>query len=723
MKNLVIVESLAKAKTIEKYLNSSKVLKPLGTFKVVASFGHVDNLPSKELGIDVEKDFSLKYQILSDKKKTVDDLKAKAKDADVVWLASDADYEGEKIADSLRNILKRKYKRVTFTEITQHALETALQNPRLIDELMVDAQETRRILDRLVGYKLSPLLWKKYNAKGTSALSAGRVQSAVMHLILEREKEIDEFDSECYWYFLGTFSIGKTKADDVRLYKGSTVYKTANASEPPAMLKSLKPAFEITDVALKTVKQSPDAPFITSSFQQEAYNKLGMGIKRSMQIAQDLYENGFITYMRTDSYSMSDVFKAKAQEYIITEYGPDYWDGQCKRKNAKNAQAAHEAIRPTHIEQKELQGQFGPDHKKVYDLIWKRTVASLMKPALFDELAISIKNAGLAKDMHFQTTIKKIKFNGYLAAYGMANEKYDIDAMVKNMRGVVCEKVVAKNTWSGPPSRFNDSALVKMMESEGIGRPSTYASVIQKLIEKTYVIKTDVEGKQKPIKSYVLKPGHSIVTEASTIVVGAEKGRLVPTDIGKEIDAFLAESFSYIIDKRFTSSMEADLDHIAEGKKKKLDILRAFWTSFAKDLKVKGGEILKADKVTLTAQNNVFNINGVEYKVRMAKFGPVIEHQVGDTKKFIGLNQYLKYVKKDYLSIDENDINLLTRFPIKAKGADGESGTFELGPYGIYIKSSTGNHKVPYSLIMEFIKNNGRLTPEAVSKVISFKKS
>ena len=734
MKNLVIVESLAKAKTIEKYLNSSKVLKSFGSFKVVPSFGHVDNLPAKELGIDVDNAFSIKYQILPDKAKVVDDLKKKAKDADMVWIASDADYEGEKIADSIRTILKlKKYQRVTFTEITQRALEASLQNPRQINELVVDAQETRRVLDRLVGYKLSPLLWKKYSTPGGAlGLSAGRVQSAVMHAIIERESAITAFSSETYWYFIGIFNIGKTKVEDVKLYKDGKIYKTHDKDTSRSLLANLKNAFLVTDSKSKISRQGPDAPFVTSSFQQEAYTKLGMGMKKSMQIAQDLYENGHITYMRTDSTIISDDFKEDVRVFVTATYGEQYWDGEIRKKNAKNAQEAHEAIRPTVIDTETLEN-LSSDHKRVYDLIRKRTLAALMKHAVYDELDITIideNNKEFVKNgLSFLANFKKLKFDGFLRVYGVTVEKYDFDTLKRDMNNIRCAEIRAKNTWSNPPQRFNDASLVKMMESEGIGRPSTYSGIIQKLTDKSYVRKTDIQGESKQTNTFVWTPSSKqIQVEKGSVEIGAEKSRMVPSPRGTEVDSYISHNFTYIVDKNFTSNMESDLDKIAEGKYQKQTILNTFWKQLSKDINIAGGEIkAMPQKQKLDSEIIEVTVSGVVYKIRQAKYGPVIEYASGDAKKFIGLSQYLKYTKKDFTNIDKDDVKFMLMFPVRVNGVKGENAEIEMGPYGLYLKnygiktnatlpnnkSKPSNHKIPYKMAMSFIESRGKETISA----------
>lgn len=726
--NLVIVESLAKAKTIEKYLNASKVLSPLGSFKVVASFGHIDNLPSKELGIDIENDFKIQYQHLPDKKKLIDELKTKAKACDIVWLASDADFEGEKIADSLCSTLRLKtYKRITFTEITQRALEHSFQNPRQIDRLLVDAQETRRILDRLVGYKISPLLWKTYTTTTGKALSAGRVQSAVMHIIIQRENDIAAFKSQSYWYFIGSFILHEkkdTSLNDVKLYHDGTILKLDSKKDAYDILRSLKNDFRIQEIKAKVSKQYPDAPYVTSSFQQDAYSKLGMSLKRSMQIAQELYENGYITYMRTDSCALSADFKNTAEEFVIETYGKEYWEGKTKVKKSKNAQEAHEAIRPTHIETKELPNttSFTNDHKNVYEMIWKRTVASLMKPCEYNELHIQIVDTSMVStDMYFLANIKKVKWNGFQIVYGLKNDIDDMEKLKNSIKGVSCIDILAKNTWSNPPSRFNESSLVKVMEQEGIGRPSTYSSTIQKLVDKSYIIKSDIAGEKRETRNILYVPKKQLQEQISYVEVGDEKSKMVPTSIGKEIDLCVEKWFSYIVDSNFTSLLEKDLDKIAEGTKKKMELLNTFWETFKKDISTASKEIKQTHKTTLKTESNIINVDGHEYNVRIAKFGPVIEYQKDGAKAFIGLQQYLKYMKKEYLDIDEDDIRFLIKLPIKVRGVNGEEANCLLGPYGLYLKTSTSNHKIPMFAIQDFIKSGGKMEATIVTKILEYK--
>ena len=731
MKNLVIVESSTKAKTIAKYLNSNKNLKHLGSFTVVASFGHVRDLKKKELGIDVDKSFAPTYVVTEDKASVVSDLKKKAADVDVVWLASDFDREGEGIAMHLKEVLKlKKYHRITFTEITSKALEEAVLNPRKIDKDLVDAQETRRILDRLVGFKLSPVLWKKYKTENASGLSAGRVQSAVMHIIMQRENEVKNFKTGAYWYFMGNFALKmkseKHDLEEVRLYKDDSMYKEINKQVVQGVLKKVKGEFSIIDIKAKQTKKNADLPFITSSLQQESYNKFGFPLKRTMQLAQELYEKGHITYMRTDSYNIAEDFKVAAEKYITSQYGANYYSGgSSKKKVQKNAQEAHEAIRPTHVDTLGDAINLTPDHKKLYDMIWKRTVAYFMVPCVHDELEIKIADASFPKNgtMYFLSTFSKVKFNGFMVVYGVKNETYDfkkyIDGIKEGKYDLKNKNIIAKNTWQSPPARYNESSIIKVLEAESIGRPSTYSSIMSKLFEKKYIIKTDIAGIEKETTNYILEKS-SLKEEKGTVIIGSERTRIVPTEIGEEIDKFLGEGFEYITDKSFTASMEADLDKIAEGEKNKLDVLNSFWGVFKKDLNKYDN--LKGTKTLLKTESLVHNIDGKDYTVRLAKYGPVIEfdNEKGADKKktFITLKPYLKYFRKELNDVTEEDIKYIMSFPKKLFAIDGSDFVVVYGPYGFYGKYKGQNIRIPQWTIMNIIKDE--YTKEEIKKCIDY---
>lgn len=728
MKNLVIVESPAKAKTIAKYLNSNNNLKSFGKFIVVSSMGHIRDLKKKELGIDIEKGFIPNYQVTEEKHKVVTELKNKAKECDLVWIASDYDREGEGIAMHLKEVLKLKtYKRITFTEITSKALENAIMNPRTIDKNLVDSQETRRFLDRLVGFKLSPVLWKKYKTENMSGLSAGRVQSAVMHIIINRENEIKNFNSGSYWYFIGDFHLkiknnDKHDMTDVRLYKNDIVYKEEDQNTAHNILKKLKNDFKIIDVKSKKVKKNADLPFITSTLQQEGHVKFGFPLKRTMQLAQELYEKGYITYMRTDSYNISDDFKVTVEPFIINQYGIEYYSGgSAKKKATKNAQEAHEAIRPTNVHTLSDSLDLSVDHKKLYDMIWKRTVAYFMTPCVNDELEIKIVDSSFVEDMFFQSTFSKVKFNGFLAVYGIKSEKYDfkkyIDGIVDGNYDIKCKKITAKNTWQSPPSRYNESSIIKVLESEGIGRPSTYAGIMSKLLEKKYIIKSDVGGVDKSTTSYIYESG-KIKKENGTVKIGQERTRLVPTEIGEEIDKFLSEHFDYIVDKRFTAIMESDLDKIAEGDKKKIDVLNIFWNVFKTDLSK--FDTFKEKKTLLKTESISHTINNKEYILRIAKYGPVIEHQVDSKKTFINLKPFMKHYRKELSDISKEDVEFILSLPKELRIIDKKPFMFVYGPYGFYGKYDNRNIKIPIRLLNGILKDD--YTDDEIRNCINYKK-
>lgn len=728
--NLVIVESPAKAKTITKYLNASKVLKGYGSFLVVSSMGHVRDLKKGELGIQVDKGFQPEYQVTEEKLKTVKELQTLAKESKVVWLASDHDREGESIAMHLKEVLRLKdYQRITFTEITPKALEYAIQHPRKIDAPLVDAQETRRILDRLVGFKLSPLLWKRFTTVNGTGLSAGRVQSAVLHLVLAKEKEIESFATASYWHYLGQFEFvikgEKQVLEDVHLYRKGVVAKDEDYEVAMKFLKRLKNDFSISQYKQKESKKNPDAPFITSTLQQEAYNKCGFSLKRTMQIAQELYEKGYITYMRTDSYNLSDDFKQTAEAFILKNYGPSYYSGQSSKKVVKNAQEAHEAIRPTNVETRMDDIPLGAEHKKLYDMIWKRTVASLMKPCIYDELDLCIVDSSFGSEMMFVSTFSKIKFNGFMVVYGIENEKYDFrkytDAMDKNQYTMGCKQIMAKNTWASPPSRFNESSIIRLLEKEGIGRPSTYAGIMNKLFEKSYIIKSDVQGRELDAVHLVYQKG-AIKEEKQKVTIGQEKNKLVPTNIGKQVDAFLSASFAYIVDKTFTANMEADLDRIAEGSKSKVEMLQSFWKQFSKDVGVVADKTSKTKKTELKTESKTIRFEGMDYIIRLAKYGPVIEYSENGEKRYINLKPFLKLVRKELLDITEDDVDILTRTPIYLGLVDGKKVYLAYGPYGFYAKMENMNVKLPQWTIKKFLETK-ELSMKDVQSAIEYKES
>jgi DNA topoisomerase-1 len=736
IKNLVIVESPAKAKTITKYLNASKALRHMGKFSVMASMGHIRDLKNRDLSIDVDKDFTTHYEILKDKVKLVEELKQKAKMVENVYLAADYDREGEAISEHIRVTLGlKKYYRITFTEITPKALEKAILSPRMIDNNLVDAQETRRVLDRLVGFKISPLLWKKYNANKIH-LSAGRVQSAVLHLIKEKEEEVKTHDTNKYWYFNGNFDfkIGDEfhKLEDVKLYDGDRVYKIdEELPKVRSFISQIKNQFHITDLKSRQLKQNPDLPFITSTLQQEAYSKHGFPLKRTMSLAQDLYEKGYITYMRTDSYNISDDFKKDTEGYILSKYGQEYYDGiPRKSKTSKNAQEAHEAIRPTNVNTTIIEELgFTVDHKKLYDLIWKRTVAYFMKATIYDELEIRIHDTGLPKTTYFLSTFKKVKFNGFMILYGVKNDAYNfekyINAIKNKVYSVTCLSVVARNTWTSPPARYSEASIIKTLEAESIGRPSTFATILSKLFEKHYILKSDVRGVDKDVVHLIYEPSKGLTEKKEVITIGHERSKLVPSDIGNEIDKFMETNFNYIIDRKFTATMEEDLDKIAEGIVSRSDVLSMFWKTFGADVE-RVETVKKGEKVKIENENLTYDINGISYIIRLTKFGPVIQYkpnQNADKDKYIDIKAYLKYTSKSYTNVSKEDVQFLTSLPRKIATINGNDLMLTSGPYGLYFKYNDDNVKIPLKMIKRLLNPEDSISVSELDSVIQFHKN
>lgn len=731
MTNLVIVESNAKAATITKYLNNNPELKSYGKFIVIASFGHIRDLPKKKLGIDIDNDFEPEYEMLSDKKDIFQKIKKAAKEANVIYLASDSDRSGHFISESLRVLLKldNNYKRITFNEITPKALEYAIKHPGKIDNYGVMSEVTRRTLDRLVGFKLSPLLWDKFKS-GTIKLSAGRVQSAVMHLIIDKENEIEKFKSSSYWHFDANFvlKIDKEikKLDDTNLYDNDKIYKINDKKQITNFFNSIKNQWSISDIKSRIVKQNPDAPFITSTLQQEASSKLHMSIKRIMSLAQELYENGYITYMRTDSMNMSETFKNLAKVYIIDNYGSDYYEGGILRKKIiKGAQEAHECIRITDPNTKDLPSKFNKEHKDLYKLIWQRTIAFLMKSAEYDQLELQIKDNGMIKTQYFSSIFKRVKYNGFLIVYDIKAEKKDFSNYMKLLQNgdynLLCEQINAKNTWQSPPSHYNDAGLVKLMEKNGLARPATMATIIEKLYEKNYIMKTNIKGKEENTTNFEFNPKTKNIKESKGITfVGAEENKIKPTEIGITIDNYLSKSFDYIVDVNFTAHMEADLDNINEGKTTRLEVLKTFWKKFSKDLDNETNK--KESKKIIKSESKEIKINNKIYNIRIGPYGPLIEYNNNGKKEFISLKGYLQLMKKEYLDIDEEDIKFLKEMPKVIGKVEGKDVTLHFGPYGLYLRYDNMNVKIPRFALKDFAETKS-FTQEQLKSFIDYTKN
>ena len=555
-KNLVIVESPAKAKTIEKFLGKD--------YKVMSSYGHIRDLKTKEFSIDIEHDYAPQYVIPADKKKLVSELKSEAKSAEQVWLASDEDREGEAISWHLYEVLGLKpenTKRIVFHEITKNAILHAIETPRDININLVNAQQARRVLDRIVGFELSPILWRKVKP----ALSAGRVQSVAVRLIVEREREINEFVSEAAFRVIANFIL----PDGTTVLKAELNRRLKDKKEVEAFLESCKNAsFTIDDITTKPVKKSPAPPFTTSTLQQEAARKLGYSVSQTMMIAQRLYESGLITYMRTDSVNLSDLALGTAKEAIFETYGEKYYKFRQNHTKSKGAQEAHEAIRPTYISN--VEAGSSSQEKKLYELIRKRTIACQMADAELERTTISVGISGQTE--RFVAVGEVISFEGFLQVYMESNdddtEKEQENGLlppVKLHETLSLKDIVATERFTQRPPRYTEASLVRRLEELGIGRPSTYAPTIQTIQNREYVVKGDKEGVERAYTVVSLSKG-KIEEAEKTETVGADRNKLMPTDIGTVVNDFLMEYFPDVLDYNFTASVEKEFDSVAEGE-------------------------------------------------------------------------------------------------------------------------------------------------------------
>ncbi|WP_138433242.1 type I DNA topoisomerase [Winogradskyella algicola] len=611
-KNLVIVESPAKAKTIEKFLGKD--------YKVESSFGHISDLPSKELGVDVEGDFEPKYKVSKDKRDVVKKLKELAKKAEMVWLASDEDREGEAIAWHLAEALdldKEKTKRIVFHEITKSAINKAIENPRGIDYNLVDAQQARRVLDRIVGYELSPVLWRK--VKG--GLSAGRVQSVSVRLIVEREREIQDFNPEASYRVDAEFT-----SEDGKSFKAKLPKNFGSEEEALEFLNNNKGAtYQVADLQKKPAKKSPAAPFTTSTLQQEASRKLGFSVSRTMSNAQRLYEAGLITYMRTDSVNLSDEARQGAEKEIVSAYGSEYSKPRNYKGKSKGAQEAHEAIRPTDFSNHSVNVE--RDQARLYDLIWKRTIASQMSEAKLERTNLKIQiNSSNKVGEQFSANGEIITFDGFLKVYleGTDDEDAEQDGILPDLKvgeALSNNYITATQRFTRPPSRFTEASLVKQLEELGIGRPSTYAPTISTIQNRNYIEKGTHEGDERAYKQLVFS-NQSIKEKNLTEKVGSNKGKLVPTDVGFIVTDFLVNHFESILDYNFTARVEESFDDIAEGKEDWKAMMKDFYKGFHPQVedvqenaeRETGERILGTDPKT-----------GRQVSVRLGKFGPMVQ--------------------------------------------------------------------------------------------------
>ena len=667
-KNLVIVESPAKAKTIEKFLGKD--------FKVESSFGHIADLPSKELGVDVEGDFKPKYEVSKDKKAVVKKLKELAKKAEMVWLASDEDREGEAIAWHLAeslNLDKDKTKRIVFHEITKTAILKAIENPRSIDYHLVDAQQARRVLDRIVGYELSPVLWRK--VKG--GLSAGRVQSVSVRLIVEREREVQEFNPEASYRVDAEFSNEEGQTFKAKLPKNFSTKEEAQKF----LEANINADFKVSGLEKKPAKKAPAAPFTTSTLQQEAARKLGFSVSRTMSNAQRLYEEGLITYMRTDSVNLSNEARKGAQAEIERSYGSKYSTPRNFKGKAKGAQEAHEAIRPTDFSQQTANVE--RDQSRLYDLIWKRAIASQMSEAQLERT--NVKISASSHNELFTANGEVIKFDGFLKVYleGTDDEDTEQEGMLPALKvneSLLNNYISATERYTRAPARYTEASLVKKLEELGIGRPSTYAPTISTIQNRNYVEKGSVEGEPRDYVQLILKK-NKVSENELTEKVGSDKGKLVPTDIGMIVTDFLVNHFESILDYNFTARVEESFDDIAEGKVDWTKMMKDFYKDFHPQVvdvqenaeRESGERILGKEPKT-----------GRQVSVRLGKFGPMVQiGTVDDEEKptFASLTP-----EQQLNSITYEEAMALFQLP-KALGAyKEEEVAVNNGRFGPYVK-------------------------------------
>jgi DNA topoisomerase I len=603
-KNLVIVESPAKAKTIEKYLGRDFVVK--------SSIGHIRGLPSKNGSVDVANNFAPKFEVNADKKKTISELKKAVKEADAIWLASDEDREGEAIAWHLAEVLKldpKTTKRIVFHEITKNALDEAVKNPRTINMPLVEAQQARQSLDYLVGFELSPVLWRKVRPQ----LSAGRVQSVAVRLIVEREAEIDGHQPESTFKLTAEFIL-----EDGTVLPATSPKKHQTAEDVRTILEAFaKSSFSVADIEKKPGTRNPSAPFTTSTLQQEASSKLGFSPRNTMSLAQRLYEAGHITYMRTDSVNLSNQALGAMTSFIKESYGENYHQFRTFKSKSANAQEAHEAIRPTDV-RKEFAGA-DEQQKKLYNLIWRRTLATQMAPASLEKTTITVKASETNEPMEAKGEI--VVFDGFLKVYGRSGDDVLLPEVNKG-DPLTLQSAEALETLSRGPARYTEASLVKKLEEMGIGRPSTYASTINTIQTRGYVERGELEGVEKEIVKLTLE-NSAVTEETEKIQYGKDTNKLFPTDTGKVVTDFLVKHFTAVMDYDFTKSIEAELDEIAVGQKDRIRVLTDFYTPFHKLVEA-SGDISRAE-ATQTRHIGDDPKTGLPIFARFGRYGPMLQ--------------------------------------------------------------------------------------------------
>ncbi|MET1055228.1 MAG: type I DNA topoisomerase [Pedobacter sp.] len=680
-KNLLIVESPAKAKTIEGYLGKD--------FLVKSSYGHIRDLVKGDMGIDTANDFAQTYEVPADKKQVVAELKKLAKEAEMVWLASDEDREGEAISWHLYETLglkENKTKRIVFHEITKPAILKAIESPRTIDYNLVNAQQARRVLDRLVGFELSPVLWKKVKP----SLSAGRVQSVAVRLIVDREREVNKFNAAAAFKITARFSTGKGK----EIVKAELPQRFEKEDDAEKFLNDcINASFRISSLETKPAKRNPAAPFTTSTLQQEASRKLGFPVSRTMQVAQRLYESGKITYMRTDSVNLSETALTAAANEINSAYGQKYHQPRTYKTKSAGAQEAHEAIRPTYFDQHTVTGD--SSEQRLYELIWKRAIASQMSEALFEKTTAHI--AVSSRSEHFVAEGEVMKFDGFLKVYLESSDDEETEDSdnenilppLSNGQELLLRVMNATERFSRPPARYTEASLVKKLEELGIGRPSTYAPTISTIQNRGYVVKEDRDGRNRSFGSIVLEDGK--VTKATKMeITGAEKAKLFPTDIGEVVNDFLVEHFKGIVDFNFTANVEKEFDEIAQGLQNWTKMLHAFYTPFHKEVEV---TTETADRANGERLLGVDPATGRNVYAKVGKFGPLVQiGQVDDEEK----PKYASLMKSQSVgTVTLEDALEQFRLPFHLEHFQDKEVSVGVGRFGPYVKWGEAYISIP----------------------------
>ncbi|MDP2336704.1 MAG: type I DNA topoisomerase [Bacteroidota bacterium] len=673
--NLVIVESPAKAKTIEKFLGKD--------FFVTSSMGHIRDLEKKDFGIDIQNNFTPKYEITSDKKKLVSELKKLAKESKTVWLASDEDREGEAISWHLMETLGLKpenTKRIVFHEITKEAILHAVQNPRAIDINLVNAQQARRVLDRIVGFEVSPVLWKKVKP----SLSAGRVQSVAVRFIVEREREIMNFTSTSAFRVAASFLVPE-KDGKITELKAELNRRFDTREEASAFLEKCKSAeFQISEVVKKPGRRSPAPPFITSTLQQEASRKLGFSVSQTMSVAQKLYESGKITYMRTDSVSLSGLAINTAKQKIVSMFGEKYHQVRQYKNKSKGAQEAHEAIRPAYIDQDEISGT--SQEKRLYDLIWKRTIASQMSEAELEKTTVTIDISNVPEK--FIASGEVLIFDGFLSVYMESDDEEDQNGGTKGLLPALTanqilrwDKILATERFTQKPPRYTEASLVKKLEEQGIGRPSTYAPIITTVQNRGYVIKEDRPGIEREFTELVLS-GQKITSKIKTELTGAEKSKLFPTDIGMVVTDFLIKYFDLIMDYNFTALVEKEFDEIADGELVWNDMIRSFYDPFHAKVESALNDAERTNGVRIIG---IDPASGKEISVKIGRFGPLA--QLGEVTEGGEKPQFASLRSGQHIeTITLEEVLELFKMPRTLGEYEGKTVTVAIGRFGPYVK-------------------------------------